>query len=124
CAARTQNAALTVEQHLRGDRDRLLIRPLLVTEAALAVAVAHRLVLQRALAALVADRAVEGMVEQKELEVARLRLLRDRRRELRLDDHPFGHGRRAGRERLALALDLDDALTAGAERLEQRVVAE
>jgi hypothetical protein len=37
---------------------------------------------------------------------------------------PSVHRRGAGGERLALALDLDQALAAGADRVEQRVVAE
>ena len=62
-----QHAALPVEQHLRGDVDRLGEGALRLHEPALAAAVGHRLVLQRALAALVADRAVERVVDQQEL---------------------------------------------------------
>ena len=43
-------------------------------------AVAHRLVLQRALAALVADRAVERVVDEQQLHDALLRLVGDRAR--------------------------------------------
>ena len=49
-------------------------------EPGLAAAVGHRLVLQRALAALVADRAVERVVDQQELHDALLRLVGDRAR--------------------------------------------
>ena len=84
----------------------------------------HRLVLQRALAALVADRAVQRVVDEQQLHHTALGLLGDRRGELRLDDHAVGAGDGAGGHRLALALDLDDALPAGAGRVEQRVVAE
>ena len=66
-------------QHEVADRDRLLVVALLLDEAALARAVAERLVLQRALAALVADRAVERVVGEQELEDAVLRLLGRRR---------------------------------------------
>ena len=69
-------------------------------EAGLAAAVAHRLVLQRALAALVADRAVERVVDEQELHHALLRLVGDRRGELGVDDHAVGDGDRAGRLRL------------------------
>ena len=41
-----------------------------------------------------------------------------------LDHHAVGAGDGAGGDRLALALHLDDALAAGAGRVEQRVVAE
>ena len=87
-------------------------------------AVAHRLVLQRALATLVADRAVERMVDQQELHDALLRRLGDRRRERGADLHALGDRDRAGGLRLGLALDLDQARAAGRDRLEQRVVAE
>ena len=71
-AAVAQDAALAVEQHEVADRDRLLEVPLLLDVAALAGAVAERLVLQRALAALVADRAVERVVGEQQLEDALL----------------------------------------------------
>src|SRR3954468_72831 len=76
-APRTEHAPLAVEQHLRGDGDRLLEGALLVAEAALGRPVGEGLVLQRALAALVADRAVERVVEEQELQRSLLRLLRD-----------------------------------------------
>ena len=54
-------------------------RALVLVIAAAVEAVAHRLVLQVALAALVADRAVERMVDQQELHHALARLLHHRR---------------------------------------------
>ena len=54
-----QDAALAVEVDRLGDGDRLGVVPLLLDPARLARAVGHGLVLQRALAALVAHRAVE-----------------------------------------------------------------
>ena len=78
-AAVAEDAALAVEVDEVADRDRLLVVPLLLDEAALARAVGHGLVLQRALAALVAHRAVERVVDQQELEDAVLGLLGDRR---------------------------------------------
>ena len=72
-------------KHQVADRDRLLVVALLLDEPALAGAVADRLVLQRALAALVAHRAVERVVGEQELEHALLHPL-DRGR-LGLDLH-------------------------------------
>ena len=92
-------------------------------EAGLAAAVGHRLVLQRALAALVADRAVERVVDQQELHDALLRLVGDRRGDLGVDDHALGDRQRAGGLRLREAAavagvgDVDQALAAGADRV-------
>ena len=89
-AALAQHAALAVQQHLRGDRRSAWERPLRSTNRESVRPVAHRLVLQRALAALVADRAVQRVVDQQQLHHALLRLLRHRRGELGLDDHAVG----------------------------------
>jgi hypothetical protein len=67
-AAVTEDAALAVECDQRRDRDRLLERLLLEGHPRVAGAVTERQVLQRALAPLVADRAVERMVDEDELE--------------------------------------------------------
>ena len=102
-APRAQHAPLAVEQHLRGDVDRLGEGALHATargEARLAATVGHRLVLQRALAALVADRAVERVVDQEVLHHALLRLVGARGGELGLDLHALGDGERAGGLRL------------------------
>ena len=74
-AAVALDAALAVEQHEVRQRDGLLPVALLLDEAGLAGAERERLVLQRALAALVAHRAVERVVDEQELEDAVLRLL-------------------------------------------------
>ena len=81
-------------------------------------------VLQRALAALVADRAVERVVDEEELEDAVLGLLRGRR--LGVDDHAVGDRDHAARlqRRAAAGVDVDDAHAAHADRLHPRVVAE
>ncbi len=79
-AALAQHAPLAVEQHAGGDRDRLGEGPLDVVETAVGPAVAHRLVLQRALAALVADRAVQRVVDEQQLHDALLGLVGDRAR--------------------------------------------
>ena len=129
-APRAQDAALAVEQDLLGDDVRLGEGALGLDEARLAATVAHGLVLQRALAALVADRAVEGVVEQQELHGPVLRLLGDRRGDLGLDDHARRDLEGAGRLRLGEAAavpgvgDLHQALAARTHGLEQRVVAE
>ncbi len=70
-------------------------------------AVADREVLQLALAALVADRAVERMVDQQELHHALLRL--DRLLGVRPHLHALGRRRRARRQRLRRLLDLHQA---------------
>ena len=123
-AAVAEDAALAVEQHHVADRDRLLEVPLLLDEAALAGPVGHRLVLQRALAALVAHRAVERVVHEEELEHPLLRLLGDRR--VGRHGHPVGALDHAGRLEggAAAGVDLDDAHAAHAHRLHPRVVAE
>ena len=77
------DAALAVQQHLRGQRDRLGERALAPGEPGLALAGGHGLVLQRALTALVAHRAVERVVDQQHLHDTALGLLGDRRGQLR-----------------------------------------
>ena len=88
-------------------------------------AVAERQVLERALAALVAVRAVERVVEEDELEdgvLAEARLLACLGG---LDDHPVLCGERARRLQLREPLDLAETHAAGAERrTEPRLVAE
>ena len=84
----------------------------------------ERLVLQRALAALVAHRAVEGVVDEQELEDAVLRLLH--RRRVGDDLLALGHRDEAGGLQLRAAgpVDLDEAHAAHADRPHARVVAE
>ena len=124
-AALAEHAPLAVEQHL-GARSSIGFgySRLCSWNRVSARPVRHRLVLQRALAALVAHRAVERVVDQQQLHDPLLRLLGDRRGELGPDHHAVGDGLGAGGDRLALALHLDQALPAGAGRGQQRVVAE
>ncbi len=116
-AAVAEDAALAVERDRRRDRDRLLERALREGHPRVAGPEAERQVLQRALAALVADRAVERMVDEDELERRVLRLARQLGGRRGLDDHPVGRGEGARRLRLRRArLDLAEAHPAGADR--------
>lgn len=123
-APRAEDAPLAVQQHLRGDGDRFWIGAFDVMEPGLGVPVGHRLVLQRALAALVADRAIQRVVDEQQLNDAVLGLLGDRRSVLGAHHHALGHRRRAGGERLSLSFHLDQTLPAGADRVKKGVLAE
>src|SRR5690606_14841774 len=105
-AARAVNAA----GHAGGDQraDVLVLDDALALREPRDVAAdAHGEVLQLALAALVADRAVERVVDQQELHRRPLRGKRLGR--ARVDLHALGHGRGAGRQRLRRLFDLDEA---------------
>ncbi len=123
-AAVAQDAALAVEEDVVVDRDGLFEVALLFDEAGLAGPIGHRLILERALAALVADRAIEGMVDEQELEDAVLGLLGDVG--LGVDHHVVADGQHATglQRRTATGVDLDDAHPAHTDRLHPRVVAE
>src|SRR5207248_10309618 len=124
-AAVAEDAALAVERDRRRDRNRLLERQLVEAHARRARAVAERQVLQRALAALVADRAVERVVDEDELERRVLPLRGLLGGASRAHDHPvLGRQRAAGLE-LRHSLDLDEAHpTRTDRRAEPRLVAE
>ena len=122
-AARARDAALAIEQDLGADIDGLGEGAALLLEAGHGLSGRHRLVLQRALPALVADGAVERVIEEQELHHSLLRLIGHLRRALGLDDHPVGDRDRARGLRLALALDLDQAHAACRDRVEERVIA-
>src|SRR6185295_7095498 len=108
----------------------VLDRALVLGEAAGVDAVAHRLVLQVALAALVADRAVQRMVDQQELHHAFARLLHHRRaggdfRRLALGTGTaVAYAPGAACDRLRAALHLDEAHPAIAGDRQPLVVAE
>ena len=123
-AAVAQDAALAVEQHEVADRDRLLEVPLLLDVAALARTVAERLVLQRALAALVADRAVERVVGEQQLDDALLGPLRSSATRCRPSCRARPDHARRRQLRTATAVDLDEAHAAHADRAHPLVVAE
>ena len=120
-----EDAALAVERDERRDRDRLVERELRERHARVSGPVPEREVLQRALAALVADRAVERVVDEDELERRLLTLRRLRGGRARPDHHPVRRGQRAAGLELRHTLDLDEAHAAGAHRRpEPRLVAE
>ena len=118
--------ALDAAGHLLGGDERAQV---LVEHDALGLgvprrraAVADRQVLQLTFAALVADRAVERVVDEQELHHALLR--GDRLLGGRPDLHAFGDGRRARRQRLGRLLDLHEAHPAVRSDGELLVVAE
>ena len=124
-AAVAEDAALAVEGDRRRDRDRLLERALRERVARDRRAPAEREVLERALAALVADRAVEWVVDEDELERRALAVGGQLRGLRGLDDHAVVRGQRAAGLQLGHALDLDEAHAARADgRSEPRLVAE
>ena len=108
----------------------VLDRALVLGKARGVGAVAHRLVLQVALAALVADRAVQRMVDQQEFHHAFARLLHHRRfggdfRRLALrTGTAIAHAPGAACDRLRAALDLDQAHPAIAGDRQPLMVAE
>ena len=125
-AAVAEDAALAVERDRRRDRDRLVERPLVERHPRRAWPVAERQVLERALAALVADGAVERVVDEDELERRVLGLSGQLRRVRGLHGHPVCGRERARGLRLRRAgSDLAQAHAAGADRRpEPRLVAE
>src|SRR5262249_51294073 len=121
-----EDAALAIDRDRRRDRDRLLERPLLECHARRARAVAEGQILQQAFAALVADWAVERVVDKDELQgrvLADPRHLRGRRR---LDDQSVLRGQGAPGLRLRRhTAALEEPNATGAERgAEPRLVAE
>ena len=116
------DTALAVEQHEVADRGRLLEVTLLLHVARLARPERQRLVLERALAAAVAHRAVERMVDQQELEDTVLRLAHVVL--LGVHDHAVVHRGRARDLEPAQAFDLDEAHATHADRLHAVVPAE
>jgi hypothetical protein len=115
-AAVAEDAAFAVEGDRRRDRDRLLEGPLREGVTRHRRAPAERQVLERALAAFVADRAVERMVDEDELE-GRVLPVGGRLRGLGgADDHSVRRRQGAAGLELRHALDLDEAHAAGADR--------
>ena len=123
-AAAALDAALPVEQDQLGDRDGLGEVSLLLDEAGFTGSVGQGLVLEGALAALVADRAVERVVGQQKLEDPVLSLLDL----VRVGGHGHAvadcHIARGHQRRASWALHLDEAHAAHADRLHPGVVTE
>ncbi|OQA45667.1 MAG: hypothetical protein BWY52_01199 [Chloroflexi bacterium ADurb.Bin325] len=123
-AAPAQDAALLIQHDQVADGVVLLLAALRLHELADARPVIVGLILQRAFAALVADRAVERVVEEQEAEdglAHRAHLLG-----VRLDDHALVHAHGTGGVEAAAARagELDQAHPAGAEGVQLRVRAE
>src|SRR5260370_16131115 len=93
-AAIAEDAALAVERDVLGERNRLLEMQARAVDPARRIPVPEREVLKRALAALVADGAVQRVVDELELQDVRARL--HGHRALRAHDHAFGDRRGAG----------------------------
>ena len=89
-AALAQDAALAVQQNLRGELQRLAIRALCIDEARALAAFAHCLVLQGAFAALVTDWAIQRVVDQQELHHAFLGATGNLGGVLSLNHHAWG----------------------------------
>src|ERR1043166_3570669 len=125
-AARAQNAPLPVE-HQRGTEVHVAAHAFAVEHTTREIGTALggtevvREILQRTLAALVADRTVERVIHEKKLEDTRARL-HDLGR-LRRHDHAVCADRRARRLQLRNLLDLHDADAAAAVDADAGVIA-
>jgi hypothetical protein len=119
--APAQDAALLVEHDRRPERHVLLERAARLARARGGDAVLVRVVLELALAGLVADRAVERVVDEQELHHALTRLLHARR--VGANDHAVRHRGVAGDLELRQALHLDLTQAARAVDRELRVPA-
>ena len=86
-AAAAHDAALVIKTDTRSNIDVLRLLDLLFTEAALALAMLDAEFLESALASLIADRAVERMIDQQEFHHAFAHFLSQRA--LRADAHAF-----------------------------------
>ena len=85
-------------------------------------AIAHRQILQLALAALIADRTIERMINQQEFHDRMLG--GNRLRRARIDLHTIHHRRRAGRHALGRALHFHQAHAAIGRHAQVFVIAE
>ncbi len=95
---------------------------LFFSETAVIEAVAESHVLQFAFAALVADRAIERMIGEQELEHVLARVMNLRR--IGADDHAFGRDERAGRLQFGHFFDFDETHAARSLERKSLVVAE
>ena len=129
-AAGAHDATLAVEQHAGHQVDGLGELPLFQIKSGGPLARAHRLILQRAFATLIADGAIERVVNQEKLHDSLLCLACHVGGVLSFHHHALGGLQRAGSlgfgESAAVAGigDIDHALAAGCDGLETGVVAE
>src|SRR5690606_9838559 len=124
CEAHTTRA-VDAARHVGGDErtDILVLHdPLALGVARNVAAEAEGEILQLALAALIADGAIERMVDEQELQDRLLRT--DRFRRAGEDFHAFGHRSGAGGQRLGRFLDLHEAHAAVGCDAELLVIAE
>ena len=91
-ATLAENATIAVEQDLAGQTQRLAVGALRIGETGLSTAIGHCLVLQGTFATLIADRAIQRVVDQQELHHTTLCLLGNLGCELSLDDHSGSDG--------------------------------
>ena len=120
-AALTDDATLFVEHDRRSKIDALRFTLLRIGDVGAAAPIRHRIVLQIAFAALVADRTIERMIHEQELEdhaTTRIDLL-----VTRMHDHAVGDRRIAGDLQLGHAFDLDQTHAAESGRPKLRVIA-
>ena len=88
-ATLAEDAAVPIQKNLGGEPHRLLVNALGAVETRIGLALGHCLVLQWAFAALIADWAIERVVDEQELHHAGLSLERNRRGVLRVDNHSW-----------------------------------
>ena len=120
-AALADDATLLVENDRRAEIDRLRFAVLRVDDVGRAPAVRHCVILKVALAALIANRAIQRMIDEQQLDhrrASRLGLLA-----ARAHDHAVRRRRVAGDLQLRHAFDLDEADAAEPRRTELRVIA-
>ena len=110
-AARTENAAFVIERNARTQLDVLRFLHLVFEEARIGPAVFHAEFLKQAFARLIADRAVERMIDEEKFHHALAAFLDERR--IGANAHPFGDVLRAGN--LRARHPVDDRFPVGAE---------
>src|SRR6202162_3003909 len=120
-AARAVNAARHVGRD-QGTQVLVLDHALALDEARYVAAEAERQILQLAFPALIADRAVERVIDEQELHRRALRAEGFGR--VREDLHALGYRGRAGRQRLRCLLDLDQTHAAVGRDRQLLVIAE
>ena len=103
------DAAFSIEHHIRSERNAFVFVVFLFVEAAFAFRVEEFIFLKLALPCFIADWAIEGVINEKELHdsiLSRLGLAAES-----VDDHTVGNGCRAGNRELWSPAD--DLITVG-----------